>query len=85
MKTLFKTLFRFILVLFIFMSFCLVSDASPLINIPPGGGAWEFVKANWAQIALIISEAAALAPGKVKGIIQGVLSIIPFFFNHKNT
>lgn len=71
---------RFLLCIALFLVFTLYSDGSPIIQIPQEPGIFPYIKANWAQIALIVSEAAALLPGKVKGIVQGVLSIIPLLF-----
>jgi len=35
-----------------------------------------FIKENWAVIALIISELAALLPGKPKGILQSLVFVL---------
>lgn len=49
----------------------------------------DYLQQNWAVIALVVSEAAALLPGKARGIIQTVLLIVSKIFEkrkegHKN-
>lgn len=35
----------------------------------------DFLQENWAVVALVVSEVAALLPGKVRGILQTVVLI----------
>jgi hypothetical protein len=44
---------------------------------------WEWIQTNWAVVALIASEAAALLPTKINGIVQGVIRGLTAFFNPK--
>lgn len=84
MKTLYPKVTKTYLLFAFLMLCCIGSQASGMINIQPDQSIIDFIKANWSQIALIISESAALFPGKIKGIIQGILSVIPLFFAKKN-
>lgn len=43
----------------------------------------EWVQANWAVIALIVSETAALLPTKISGIVQAVVTGISAIFKKK--
>jgi len=43
-------------------------------------GLWPWMAANWELIALVISEAAALLPSKVNGIIHAALVFIKSAF-----
>lgn len=44
----------------------------------------EFFRDNWALIALILSEVAAILPAKPKGIIQAFIFIIDKVINKTN-
>lgn len=84
MKTTFQILRIVLLSVCFILLFSWISPAFPLMETPQDPGIIPFLKANWSQIALVISETAALFPGKVKGIVQGILSIIPLFFQKKS-
>lgn len=44
----------------------------------------EFFRDNWALIALILSEVAAILPAKPKGIVQAFIFIIDKVINKTN-
>jgi hypothetical protein len=46
---------------------------------------WDWIQTNWAVIALIASETAALLPTKINGIVQGVIRGLTAFFNPKKS
>jgi hypothetical protein len=55
------------------------NDAGAIANIP------GFLQENWAVVALVISEVAALLPSKVSGILHAVVKIAGLFFKKKSS
>jgi len=67
-----------------------VADTYQTVNVAPGMSAqtqtqpvWDWLQTNWAIIALVISEGAALLPTKFNGIIQGVVRMFSALFQKK--
>jgi hypothetical protein len=50
-------------------------------NVTP---VFEWLKDNWVVVALVVSEVAALLPGKAKGIIDMILKIGKAIFESKS-
>lgn len=75
--------------LFLLIDFCLadqifasekvlfINDSFSLLSI------YDWCVAHWAVIALVVSEIAALLPGKISGILSSVLHIGDKLFKKK--
>jgi hypothetical protein len=59
---------------------CAAQAVEPL----PSKSILPFFTENWAVIALVISEALALLPGKTQGIAQGILNVLNAIFKKKS-
>lgn len=84
MKKFISAVLYFLILSFIgatFSSFVIPADIIVQVD---GENLAEFFRENWAVIALIISEIAALLPGKPKGVLQACLLIFEKVLFRKN-
>lgn len=74
-KSIISAVLYFLILSFIGMTFSAFASPEPITIPADFTGIMKFFEDNWALIGLILSEIAAILPGKPKGIIQTVIRI----------
>jgi len=64
-----------------------LNDVSQVVNISSADMTpseipivWTWMEKNWATVALVVSETAALVPGRVNGILHSLVKVIHLLF-----
>lgn len=67
--------------LILFSAFSVQAVRTEMISLD---SVWVWMQSNWASVGLVLSEIAALLPGKYSGILRTVVLIAGKVFNKKS-